>query len=90
MIKVIVNNRTSEFYTKCKTCCSTMTYNYDDVCFENVPYSFTPKRTIVCPVCGATTNAELTTKNDYKDNDFPIMPFTSPLISACCSKSDEN
>lgn len=89
MIKVIVNNKTSEFYTKCKTCCSTMTYNYDDVHFEDIPYSFASNRTITCPVCGAITNAELTTKNDYKDNDFPIMPLTSSMISSCCSKSEE-
>lgn len=46
MIRVISDSSHGTFFTKCKRCRSGIAYDYTDVKFEDIPYSFVPKRTI--------------------------------------------
>lgn len=87
MIEVLVDNTKNTFYTKCKHCRSVLTYLYDDVEFVEIPYSFIPKRTIVCPACKNSTNAELITKKDYDESKLPFMPNLA-TFNSCCEEGD--
>ena len=77
MITTISNNTDKEFYTICSTCGSELSYYYDDVKMEEVPYNYMPNRTIKCPVCNKETFAELKTKDTYMFN--PSGQFRIPF-----------
>ena len=80
MIKVLKDNTVAKYYTKCKSCNSELEYEYGDVCFEDIPYSFMPNRTITCPACNKITLAELTEKAEYSAS----LPFVPNLANGCC------
>lgn len=89
MVEVIVDNTKNTYYTKCKHCNSVLNYKYEDVTFAEVPYSFIPNRTIVCPACKSITLAELVTERQYEENKLPFMPNMASLNSSCCGKGDD-
>lgn len=79
MIKLLKDNTTNTFFTKCKVCRSELEYSYGDVEFESIPYLAIPTKKIVCPACGKETPAELVTKEDYNkdlDSNYPFLPAT--------------
>lgn len=89
MIEVVKDNiRDVTYFTECKTCRSELKYNYDDVVFEKLPYSFTPNRKILCPVCNNTTNAELVTEENY-GSFTPFIPNLPPMWDSCCCSGEE-
>lgn len=92
MIRVISDSSHGTFFTKCKRCRSGIAYDYTDVKFEDIPYSFVPKRTIVCPVCDSVTPAELLHKNDYNEDNIPLdipvsLYFANALKNNCCCEN---
>lgn len=92
MVTVINNNTKSLLYTKCDKCKSELSYKYSDVKFEDIPFSFIPNRTITCPACGHITYAEMTTKEQYKDGDFPIrFPINNAvnMHNCCCEVTND-
>lgn len=89
MVEVIVDNTKNIYYTKCKHCNSVLNYKYEDVEFAEVPYSFIPNRTIVCPACKSITSAELTTERQYDESKLPFMPNMATFNSCCCEKGDD-
>lgn len=42
-MRAIKDNTKERFYTKCKTCESKIEYEYNDVNFRKVGYSYSPK-----------------------------------------------
>jgi hypothetical protein len=77
MIKLLKDNTTNTFFTRCKVCRSEFEYSYEDVEFESIPYLAIPTKKILCPACGKETTAELVTKENYdsaQDNNFPFLP----------------
>ena len=81
MIKVLKDNTKTELYTVCASCGSELTYAFKDVNIEEVAYSYAPNRSIKCPACGKTTNAEMKTKDDYSASSYPIK---LPMIEHTC------
>lgn len=78
-MKILRNNTTETYYTKCRHCESELEYEYSDVQFENIPFCYIPKRTIVCPCCKNVTPVELQTKKSYKGDVFPLLPNLAPV-----------
>lgn len=82
MINIIKDNTKEEFYTICSTCGSELSYSYEDVKMKENPYNYMPDRSIVCPVCGKETYAELKSKNSYSYNTSGQfrLPFLNNAI----------
>lgn len=89
MIEVVKDNVLNvTYFTECKTCRSKLKYSYEDVVFEQIPYSFIPNRKILCPVCNNATNAELVTEDNY-DSSLPLVPNLTPIWNACCGEESK-
>ena len=87
MIKVIKDNTKEEFFTKCGTCGSELSYEYTDINFQKVPYILAPMRSIICPCCGKETTASLQSKEDFEKGFIPPFGGLSPEVfnSCCCN-----
>lgn len=84
MISVLRDNTKEKFYTKCKHCGSELEYEYDDVHFKEVAISYNPDASILCPVCKSVTQAELTTKRDYKESPYSFrFGSSTTLLNSC-------
>ena len=77
-MKVLSDNTKATYYTKCKKCGSELEYKYEDVKFEEIPYSNIPMRTVICPCCNHVTVSELTSKDSYQDFSLPLLPSVFP------------
>lgn len=84
MIKVLKDNTKQEFYTRCASCDSELSYAFSDVKLEEMPYSYASNRSIKCPVCNKETHAELKAKDDYVYNPIGQIKLVSPIDNACC------
>ena len=78
MISVLRDNTKQELYTICNSCGSELSYNFEDIQFEEVPYNYMPNRFIICPICYKETFAELKTKDTYTFN--PSGQFRVPKL----------
>lgn len=84
MISVLRDNTKEKFYTKCKHCGSELEYEYDDVHFKEVAILYDPDASILCPVCKFVTQAELTTKRDYKESPYSFrFGSSTTLLNSC-------
>lgn len=83
MIEVIKDNTKERFYTLCESCLSELTYDYEDVTFNEVEYSYIPDRRITCPQCHKETFAGLKTKENYTFDGNHFKPMHALL--SCCS-----
>lgn len=92
MISVLRDNTKEKFYTKCKHCGSEFEYEYDDVHFKEVAISYNPDSSILCPVCKSVTQAELTTKKDYKESLYSLrftdIGSSTALLNSCTFNGD--
>lgn len=88
MIKVLRDNTKEIYYTKCKNCNSELEYEYSDVTTIDIFGMYNTDKRIFCPVCSKETTAELTTKDNYKDNLFAFKQTSllSPALN-CCTPS---
>lgn len=86
MIKLLKDNTTNTFFTRCKVCRSELEYSYEDVEFESIPYLGIPTKKILCPACGKETNAELFTKEKYDNTSEEMFPF---LPTSCVTAKPE-
>lgn len=82
-MKILKDNTHETYFTRCKWCCSEIEYEYNDVYFSEVPYSYIPKREITCPCCNNTTGVELKTKDTYSDStqSYLNLPLTCGVPS---------
>lgn len=86
MIKVLKDNTKQEYFTKCASCGSEISYSFKDVQMEEVPYTFIPIRSIKCPACNKATSAELKSKDEYEFNAMEQLKLTSMYNNCCCQK----
>lgn len=86
MIKVLKDNTKQEYFTKCASCGSEISYGFKDVQMEEVPHTYIPIRYIKCPVCSKATGAELKAKDDYEFSVLEQLKLASTYNSCCCQK----
>lgn len=85
MIKIVKDNTNLVYYTECRKCRSSFTYEYRDVSFEGMEYSDIVRRSVECPICQHSNHVDLVDKENY--STFPyINPFS---FGTCCSTGDK-
>lgn len=87
MITILKDNTQDTYYTICKKCGSELAYNYPDVEFEELEFSYIVNKRVVCPVCKFKTLAELKCKNEYSNNSN-FLPYIKTIHS--CYGGNEN
>lgn len=87
MIKIVKDNTNLLYYTECRKCRSSFTYEYCDVSFEDMEYIDIVKRSVECPICQHSNNVDLVDKDHYSTNTLPyVNPFS---FSNCCCTGDK-
>lgn len=88
MITVLKDNTQNTYYTICKKCNSEFAYNYADVEFEELEFSYIVNKRVICPICKFKTYAELKCKKEHT-NDSNFIPYMPPLNSCCAGDRNE-
>lgn len=88
MITVLKDNTINTYYTICKKCNSEFAYNYADVEFEELGFSYIVNKRVTCPICKFKTLAELECKNKYTNNST-FLPYIKPIHSCCGGNENE-
>lgn len=93
MVKILKDNTNRTYYTKCKNCGSELEYDYGDVEFKELPFSYHTDKRITCPACNSITMAELTPKDEYKDIGFSYKSSDTSmysLLNSCCAPAPQD